>query len=166
MGMMKNIHNNVKDVTDEAQVKEYLRKIIRGEAFDKTGIVYGMGQPVYSLSDPRALIIKDYVRKLAEEKNEKDEFALYELIERLAPEVIAEERKIYKGVCMNIDFYCGLLYKMLDIPFALFTPLFALGRVVGWSAHRIEELINSYKIMRPSYPSLVVPKEYIPMDKR
>ena len=166
MEMIKNIHTNVEDVTDEHQVREYIRKIVRGEAFDKSGIVYGMGQPVYSLSDPRAVIIKEYVEKLAEEKHEKDEFKLYELIERVAPEVIAEERKIYKGVCINIDYYCGLLYKMLKIPYALYTPLFAIGRVVGWSAHRMEELINSYKIMRPAYPSLVEPKEYVPIDKR
>ena len=120
----------------------------------------------FTLSDPRAVIIKEYVEKLAEEKHEKDEFKLYELIERVAPEVIAEERKIYKGVCINIDYYCGLLYKMLKIPYALYTPLFAIGRVVGWSAHRMEELINSYKIMRPAYPSLVEPKEYVPIDKR
>ena len=122
-----------------------------------------MGQPVYSLSDPRAVIIKEYVEKLAEEKHEKDEFKLYELIERIAPEVIAEERKIYKGVCINIDYYCGLLYKMLKIPYALYTPLFAIGRVVGWSAHRMEELI---KIMRPAYPSLVEPKDYVPIKDR
>ena len=166
MEMIKNIHTNVEDITDEHQVREYIRKIVRGEAFDKSGIVYGMGQPVYSLSDPRAVIIKDYVEKLAEEEQEQDEFKLYELIERVAPEVIAEERKIYKGVCINIDYYCGLLYKMLKIPYALYTPLFAIGRVVGWSAHRMEELINSYKIMRPAYPSLVEPKEYVPIDKR
>ena len=163
MEMMKNIHCNVEDVTDEEQI---IRKIVRGEAFDKSGVVYGMGQPVYSLSDPRAVIIKEYVEKLAEEKHEKDEFKLYELIERIAPEVIAEERKIYKGVCINIDYYCGLLYKMLKIPYALYTPLFAIGRVVGWSAHRMEELINSYKIMRPAYPSLVEPKDYVPIKDR
>ena len=157
MEMMKNIHCNVEDVTDEEQIREYIRKIVRGEAFDKSGVVYGMGQPVYSLSDPRAVIIK---------KHEKDEFKLYELIERIAPEVIAEERKIYKGVCINIDYYCGLLYKMLKIPYALYTPLFAIGRVVGWSAHRMEELINSYKIMRPAYPSLVEPKDYVPIKDR
>ena len=162
MEMMKNIHCNVEDVTDEEQIREYIRKIVRGEAFDKSGVVYGMGQ----LSDPRAVIIKEYVEKLAEEKHEKDEFKLYELIERIAPEVIAEERKIYKGVCINIDYYCGLLYKMLKIPYALYTPLFAIGRVVGWSAHRMEELINSYKIMRPAYPSLVEPKDYVPIKDR
>lgn len=166
MEMMKNIRSNVEDVTDEEQVREYVRKIVRGEAFDKTGIVYGMGQPIYSLSDPRAVLIKGYVKKLAEEQHEKEEFRLYELIERLAPEVIAEERTIYKGVCMNIDYYCGLLYKILKIPYALFTPMFAIGRVVGWSAHRMEELINRYKIMRPEYPSLVEPKEYVPIEKR
>ena len=166
MEMMKNIHSNVEDVTNEDQIRDYIRKIVRGEAFDKSGVVYGMGQPVYSLSDPRAIIIKEYVEKLAEEKHEKDEFKLYELIERVAPEVIAEEREIYKGVCINIDYYCGLLYKMLKIPYALYTPLFAIGRVVGWSAHRMEELINSYKIMRPAYPSLVEPKDYVPIKDR
>lgn len=166
MEMMANIRNNVEDVTDENQIRDYIRKIVRGEAFDKNGVIYGMGQPVYSLSDPRAKIIKEYVRMLADEKNEEAEFELYELIERIAPEVINEERTIYKGVCINIDYYCGLLYKMLKIPNTLYTPLFAIGRVVGWSAHRMEELINRYKIMRPAYTSLVKPKEYTPIDKR
>lgn len=166
MEMMKNIRNNVTDITNRDEISEYIRKIVKGEAFDKSGVVYGMGHPVYSVSDPRALVFKDYVKNLAAEKNMEEEFALYELIEELAPQIIAEERKIYKGVSMNIDFYSGLLYKMLKIPHELFTPLFAIARVVGWSAHRIEELINKYKIMRPAYTSLVNTKEYIKLEDR
>lgn len=166
MEMMKNIRNNVTDITNRDEISEYIRKIVKGEAFDKSGVVYGMGHPVYSVSDPRALVFKDYVKNLAAEKNMEEEFALYELIEELAPQIIAEERKIYKGVSMNIDFYSGLLYKMLKIPHELFTPLFAIARVVGWSAHRIEELINKYKIMRPAYTSLVNTKEYVKLEDR
>lgn len=166
MEMMKNIRNNVSDITNRDEISEYIRKIVRGEAFDKSGVVYGMGHPVYSVSDPRALVFKNYVKNLAAEKNMEAEFALYELIEELAPKIIAEERKIYKGVSMNIDFYSGLLYKMLKIPHELFTPLFAIARVVGWSAHRIEELINKYKIMRPAYTSLVNTKEYVKLEDR
>ena len=166
MEMMKNIRNNVTDITNRDEISEYIRKIVKGDAFDKSGVVYGMGHPVYSVSDPRALVFKDYVKNLAAEKNMEEEFALYELIEELAPQIIAEERKIYKGVSMNIDFYSGLLYKMLKIPHELFTPLFAIARVVGWSAHRIEELINKYKIMRPAYTSLVNTKEYVKLEDR
>lgn len=166
MEMMKNIRHNVNDVTNRDEVSEYLRKIVKGEAFDNSGIVYGMGHPVYSISDPRALVFKEYVKHLAAEKNMQEEFELYELIEELAPKIISEEREIYKGVSMNIDFYSGLLYKMLKIPHELFTPLFAIARVVGWSAHRLEELINKYKIMRPSYTSLVKPCEYVKLDDR
>ncbi|MGN0395383.1 MAG: citrate synthase [Coprococcus sp.] len=166
MEMMQNIKNNVNDITDRDEIAEYIRKIVRGEAFDKSGVVYGMGHPVYSISDPRALIFKKYVKSLASEKNMEKDFALYELIEEIAPKVIAEERKIYKGVSMNIDFYSGLLYKMLKLPHEMFTPLFAIARVVGWSAHRMEELINKYKIMRPDYTSLVQPKDYIKLADR
>lgn len=166
MEMMKNIRNNVADITNRDEISEYIRKIVKGEAYDKSGIVYGMGHPVYSISDPRALVFKTYVKNLAAEKNMEEEFALYELIEELAPKIIAEERKIYKGVSMNIDFYSGLLYKMLKLPHELFTPLFATARVVGWSAHRMEELINKYKIMRPSYTSIVNTKEYVKLDDR
>lgn len=166
MEMMKNIKNNVHDITDRNEVSEYLRKIIRGEAFDQSGVIYGMGHPVYSISDPRALVFKKYVKGLAAEKNMEQEFALYELIEDIAPKLIAEERKIYKGVSMNIDFYSGFLYKMLNIPHEMFTPLFAIARVVGWSAHRMEELINRYKIMRPDYVSLSVPRDYVSLSDR
>lgn len=166
MEMMKNIRKNVTDITNRNEISEYIRRIVKGEVFDKSGIVYGMGHPVYSISDPRALVFKTYVKNLAAEKNMEEEFALYELIEELAPKIIAEERQIYKGVSMNIDFYSGLLYKMLKIPHELFTPLFATARVVGWSAHRMEELINKYKIMRPAYTSIVDTKEYVKLDDR
>lgn len=164
--MMENIRQNVADVTDRNAVKDYLRLILRREAFDKSGKIYGMGHPIYSISDPRAEIIKAYVCRLAQEKDMEDEYAMYELIEKLAPEVIAEERHIYKGVSMNIDFYCGLLYKMLKIPPELFTSLFAIGRVVGWSCHRIEELVNMQQVIRPAYTSLAVPKEYVKLEDR
>ena len=164
--MMENIRQNVSDVTDRTAIKEYLRRILRKDAFDKSGKIYGMGHPVYSVSDPRAEIIKGYVGHLAQEKEMEEEYALYELIEELAPEVIAEERQIYKGVSMNIDFYCGLLYKMLKIPPELFTSLFAIGRVVGWSCHRIEGLVNMQQVIRPAYTSLAVPKEYVSLADR
>lgn len=164
--MIRNIRDNVKDITDEEEISEYLRKILNGDAFDRSGIIYGMGHPIYSVSDPRALLFKKYVKALATEKNMEEEFALYELIETIAPKVIAQERKIYKGVSMNIDFYSGLLYKMLKLPHEMFTPLFAIARVVGWSAHRMEELINKYKIMRPAYTSISEQKEYIALSER
>lgn len=164
--MVDNIKENVSDISDRDEVREYLRKIVKREVFDKSGKIYGMGHPVYSISDPRAEIIKGYVCRLAQEKNMEDEYELYELIEELAPEVISEERHIYKGVSMNIDFYCGLLYKMLKIPPELFTPLFAIGRVVGWSCHRIEELVNMKQVIRPAYTSLAVPREYTDIDDR
>lgn len=166
MEMIKDIRENVADTTDEKEVGEYLRKILRGEAFDRSGVIYGMGHPIYSVSDPRALLFKRYVKAVASEKNMDEEFALYELIEEAAPKIIAEERKIYKGVSMNIDFYSGLLYKMLNLPPEMFTPLFAIARVVGWSAHRIEELINKDKIMRPAYTSISELKEYVPLSER
>lgn len=151
--MFKDIKKNVSDITDEAEVKEYLRKILHKEVFNKKGLIYGMGHAVYSVSDPRADIFKAFVEKLAIEKGREKDFALYSMIERLAPEVIAQERKMYKGVSANVDFYSGLVYSMLDIPEELFTPMFAIARIVGWSAHRIEELVNADKIMRPAYVS-------------
>ena len=166
MGMMKNIRDNVSDITDEEEVGEYIRKIVNREAYDKTGIVYGMGHPFYSISDPRALEFKKYVKLLAAEKGMDEEYALYEMIERIAPKIIAEERKIYKGVCINIDYYSGLLYKMLKIPAEMFTPLFAIARVVGWSAHRMEELINVDKNIRPAYKNVGERKAYVPMEER
>lgn len=164
--MFKDIKSNVKDVKDEHEVKEYLRKILNKQAFNKKGLIYGMGHAVYSISDPRAEIFKTFVEKLAKEKKREKDFALYSMIERLAPEVIAEERHIYKGVSANVDFYSGLVYSMLDIPEELYTPMFAIARIVGWSAHRIEELINADKIMRPAYASNCPYNEYKNIDDR
>ncbi|MCI9617624.1 MAG: citrate/2-methylcitrate synthase [Eubacterium sp.] len=164
--MFKDIKKNVSDITDEAEVKEYLRKILHKEVFNKKGLIYGMGHAVYSVSDPRADIFKAFVEKLAIEKGREKDFALYSMIERLAPEVIAQERRMYKGVSANVDFYSGLVYSMLDIPEELFTPMFAIARIVGWSAHRIEELVNADKIMRPAYVSNCGYNEYHKMDNR
>ena len=164
--MFKNIKENVKNIKDELEVKEYLRKILNKEAFNKKGLIYGMGHAVYSISDPRADIFKSFVEKLANEKGRKKDFELYSLIERLAPEVIAEERRMYKGVSANVDFYSGLVYSMLDIPEELFTPMFAIARIVGWSAHRIEELVNADKIMRPAYVSNCDYNEYADLNSR
>ena len=164
--MFKNIKSHVKDARDENEVKEYLRKILNKQAFNKKGLIYGMGHAVYSISDPRAEIFKSFVEKLANEKGRKKDFELYSMIERLAPEVIAEERHIYKGVSANVDFYSGLVYSMLDIPEELYTPMFAIARIVGWSAHRIEELINADKIMRPAYVSNCRYNEYTKIEDR
>ena len=164
--MFKDIKANVKDVKDETEVKEYLRKILNKEAFNQKGLIYGMGHAVYSISDPRAEIFKRFVEQLAMEKGRKKDFELYSMIEHLAPEVIAEERHIYKGVSANVDFYSGLVYSMLDIPEELFTPMFAIARIVGWSAHRLEELINADKIMRPAYVSNCPYNEYVDIEER
>ncbi|MBE5959589.1 MAG: citrate/2-methylcitrate synthase [Lachnospiraceae bacterium] len=164
--MIADIKKNVKDITDEKEVKEYLRKILNKEAFDKKGLIYGMGHAVYSISDPRAEVFKQFVEKLAIEKKREKDFALYSMIERLGPEVIAEERHIYKGVSANVDFYSGLVYGMLDIPPELYTPIFAIARIVGWSAHRLEELVNMDKIMRPAYVSMCEEREYVDIEDR
>lgn len=158
--MMRDIQENVKDITDEDEVKEYLRKILHKEAFDRRGLIYGMGHAVYSISDPRATAFKGFVEKLAKAKHENEHFALYSMIERIAPEVISEECAIYKGVSANVDFYSGFVYTMLGIPTELFTPIFAMARIVGWSAHRMEELINVDKIIRPAYQSVMEPRMY------
>lgn len=164
--MMKNLKENVSDIGDEDEVRAYLHKLVRHEAFDKRGLIYGMGHAVYSISDPRALVFKKFVELLANEKHQKKEFELYSMIERIAPEVIGEECAIYKGVSANVDFYSGFVYSMLGIPVELFTPIFAIARIVGWSAHRIEELINVDKIIRPAYQSIVVPKVYKSLKDR
>ncbi len=161
--MFDDMKQNVKDWTDEEEVGAYLRKLLRKEAFDHAGLIYGMGHAVYSQSDPRAKIFKGFVERLSEEKGRHEEFALYALVERLAPQIIAEERRIYKGVCANVDFYSGFVYRMLGIPDELFTPIFATSRIAGWSAHRIEELINSNKIIRPAYKA-VSPTRHIFTD--
>ena len=164
--MMQDLRKNVDDLSDEGQVEEYLRKLLHKEAFDQKGLIYGMGHAVYSISDPRAQIFKAFVKKLAFAKGREKDFELYSMIETLAPKVIADERKIYKGVSANVDFYSGFVYSMLDIPLELFTPIFAMARIVGWSAHRLEELTNVDKIIRPAYQSVQYEKEYIEMEDR
>ena len=164
--MMQDLKEHVDDVTDEEQVRAYLRKLVRKEAFDRRGLIYGMGHAVYSISDPRAEIFKSFVEKLATEKGRTKDFNLYSMIETLAPQVIAEERQIYKGVSANVDFYSGLVYSMLDIPEELFTPMFAIARIVGWSAHRIEEIITADKIMRPAYVSNCDYYDYTNIEER
>lgn len=164
--MFDDMKENVGNWEDEEEVKTYLRRLLHKEAFDRSGLIYGMGHAVYSTSDPRAKVFKGFVEKLSEEKGREDEFKLYSLVERLAPEVIAEERRIYKGVCANVDFYSGFVYRMLGIPDELFTPIFAVSRIAGWSAHRIEELINSNKIIRPAYKAISPVREYTDMENR
>ncbi|MEF2919291.1 MAG: citrate/2-methylcitrate synthase [Acutalibacteraceae bacterium] len=164
--MMNDLKANVTDITDRDQVRDYLEKILAGEAFDRKGLIYGMGHAIYSVSDPRAQVFKKFVRGLAEEKNKENDFKLFSMIEEMAPELIAKKRKMYKGVSANVDFYSGFVYNMLDIPLELFTPIFAVARIVGWSAHRLEELINVDKIIRPAYKSLVTEREYVDIDSR
>ena len=164
--MFHDIWKNVHDHKDEEEVKEYLKKILHKEAFDKAGLIYGFGHAIYSVSDPRALIFKQFGEKLAESKHRKAEYDLYSMIERLAPEVIGEERKIYKGVSANVDFYSGFVYSMLELPPELYTPMFAIARIVGWSAHRMEELINVDKIIRPAYIGIQENTEYKPIEER
>lgn len=164
--MMRDIKENVKDLHDDEEIENYLGKLVDRQAFDKKGLIYGMGHAIYSLSDPRAEVFKGFVKKLAFAKGREEDFNLYSTIEKLAPKVIAEKRRIYKGVSMNVDFYSGFVYSMLDIPVELFTPIFAIARIVGWSAHRIEELINMDKIIRPAYDSVMAEKQYVPLDER
>lgn len=164
--MMRDIQANVSDWEDEDEVRSYLQKIMNKEAFDKKGLIYGMGHAVYSLSDPRAQVFKGFVEKLATAKGREKDFALYSMIERIAPEVIAQKSKIYKGVSANVDFYSGFVYSMLEIPLEMYTPIFAIARIVGWSAHRIEELINMDKIIRPAYKSVMDERDYVEMEDR
>lgn len=164
--MMRDLREQVADLNDEEVIKEYLGKLLDKQAFDKKGLIYGMGHAVYSLSDPRARIFKSFVERLAKAKGRDEEFRIYSAVERLAPEVIAEKRKIYKGVSANVDFYSGFVYNMLDIPLELYTPIFAMARIVGWSAHRIEELVNVDKIIRPAYLSIMEEKEYRSLEDR
>jgi citrate synthase len=164
--MMRDIEKHVDDWSDEDEVRKYLTKILNKDAFDKKGLIYGMGHAVYSLSDPRAQVFKGFVEQLAAAKGREKDFALYSMIERIAPEVIAQKAHIYKGVSANVDFYSGFVYSMLEIPLELYTPIFAIARIVGWSAHRIEELINMDKIIRPAYKSVMEEREYIDMEDR
>ena len=148
------------DTTDDNQIRDYLSRLLEKNAFDRTGLIYGMGHAVYSLSDPRSEVLKDCAKTLAEAKGMQEEYALYEKVAKMAPEMIAEKRKVYKGVSPNVDFYSGLIYRMLDLPCELFTPLFAVARIAGWSAHRIEEIQNAGKIIRPAYISVKEDQDY------
>ena len=166
MGMMKEIKKNVKDWKDEDEIAAYLERIVNKDAYDKSGLIYGIGHAVYSISDPRARVFKGFVEQLAQEKGRQKEYGLYSRIERLAPQVIAKHRKIYKGVSANVDFYSGFVYNMLGLPKELYTPIFAVARISGWSAHRIEELMNVKRIIRPAYMSVSEEIDYTPMSER
>lgn len=164
--MFAEIKKGVKDWKDEEEVSAYLQKLLNKEAFDKSGKIYGMGHAVYSVSDPRATVFRKYAEMLSKEKGRENEFQLYQLVERLAPEVIAKKRRIYKGVSANVDFYSGFAYDMLNLPASLYTPLFAISRIVGWSAHRIEELANNGKIIRPAYKAVHPRTSFIKLEDR
>lgn len=164
--MFADIKEHVKDWKNEEEVAAYLQKILDKQAFDHSGLIYGMGHAVYTLSDPREVILKEFARKLAEEKGMMDEFDLYDLVERLAGKLVMEHRKLFKNVCANVDFYSGFVYTMLGIPEELFTPIFAIARMPGWSAHRLEELINANKIIRPAYKYVGHHTDFIPMEER
>ena len=166
MQMFKDMKENVHDWEDEEEIAMYLNALLNKEAFDKSGLIYGIGHAIYSVSDPRAKVFKGFVKKLSEEKEHTKEYNLYETVERLAPKVIAKNRKTYKGVSANIDFYSGFVYSMLGLPEELYTPIFAMARIVGWSAHRIEELINADKIIRPAYMNVLERRPYVEIDKR
>ncbi|HIW54138.1 MAG TPA: citrate/2-methylcitrate synthase [Candidatus Ruthenibacterium merdigallinarum] len=164
--MFEDMKQKLPNWHDEDAVEEYLRDLLHKKAFDRAGLIYGMGHAVYSLSDPRANIFKSFVHQLASAKGREDEYSLYASVEKLAPKVIADERRIYKGVAANIDFYSGFVYSMLDLPLELYTPIFAISRIAGWSAHRIEELINGGRIIRPAYKSVLEHRPYVPLAER
>ncbi|HIX32963.1 MAG TPA: citrate/2-methylcitrate synthase [Candidatus Gemmiger avium] len=166
MQMFEDMKQSLPDWADEDAIRDYLTGLLHKERFDKSGLIYGMGHAVYSISDPRATLLKGFVHKLCAEKGMEKEYGLYAAVERLAPEVIAQERKIYKGVSANVDFYSGFVYHMLGLPTELYTPMFAVARVAGWSAHRLEELINMGKIIRPAYVAVLPRREYVPIGDR
>lgn len=166
MKMMDDIREHVRDHADEEEIEWYLSQILNKETFDRKGLIYGMGHAVYSVSDPRERALRGFVEKLAVQKNREEDMSLYERVERIAPALIAKQRKMYKGVSPNVDFYSGFVYDMLGIPMELYTPLFAIARIVGWSAHRMEELVSMDKIIRPAYKSLCPEREYVPRDLR
>lgn len=166
VNMFEDMERVVKDWSNEDEVADYLRQILRKNAFDRQGLIYGMGHAIYSYSDPREEVLRNYVKELAIEKGFEEEYNLYRLVQKIGPEIISEERKVYKGVCCNVDFYSGLLYKILNIPKELYTPLFAVARIVGWSAHRMEELSNNGKIIRPAYKPVKSDEIYVPMSER
>jgi len=164
--MFEDIKSNIRDFKDEEEISAYLAKILNKEAFDRSGLIYGVGHAIYSVSDPRSRILREIVSKLASEKGREEEFDLYKTVERLAPQVIAGKRKMYKGVSVNVDFYSGFAYDMLKLPHELYTPLFAIARVAGWSAHRLEELANGSKIIRPAYKEITAQRDYVSLDER
>ena len=164
--MFEDMKAHISDWTNEEKVGNYLRALLHGDAFDHAGLIYGMGHAVYSLSDPRARIFRRFVERLSKEKGQEEEFALYTLVEKLAPQIIADERKIYKGVCPNVDFFSGFAYSMLNLPLELYTPIFAIARIAGWSAHRLEELSYNGKIMRPAYKNVQEHLDYIHINDR
>ena len=164
--MFADIMQGVSDWKSDDAVAAYLTRILNKEAFDRSGLIYGIGHAIYTKSDPRALIFKDHVRKLAVEKGRTEEFELYERVERIAPELLYERNGRDKPICANVDFYSGFVYSMLDLPLELYTPMFAVARIVGWSAHRMEELINADKIIRPAYKNVLEPAVYVPLNER
>ncbi|MDO4521596.1 MAG: citrate/2-methylcitrate synthase [Eubacteriales bacterium] len=164
--MFEDMKKIVRDWKDEDELSSYLTRILHKDAFDHAGLIYGMGHAVYSLSDPRARILESFVERLSAEKGREDEFHLYSTVARIAPKIIAKERRIYKGVSPNVDFYSGFVYSMLDLPTELFTPIFAVGRMVGWSAHRMEELVNNGKIIRPAYKAVQPRQTYVSLKER
>lgn len=164
--MFDDMKETIKDWNDDEEIENHLMKLLNKEAFDKSGLIYGIGHAVYSISDPRAIILKEYAKKLAYEKGLQDEYHFYAKVEELAPKAIATVRKMYKGVSANVDFYSGFVYNMLGLPLELYTPLFAIARVVGWSAHRIEEIVNEGKIIRPAYKCVASKSSYTPLDDR
>ncbi len=166
MKMFEDMKNTLHDPKDREEVADYLTRLLHREAFDRRGLIYGMGHAVYSISDPRAKLFKKFVEQLADEKGRHDDFELYSMIEEMAPKIIARERHIYKGVSANVDFYSGFVYSMLDLPMELYTPMFAIARIAGWSAHRMEELINTDKIIRPAYKNVKDEERYIPLHER
>lgn len=166
IAMFDHMMKHLSDWTDEDEVYNYLANLLDRKTFDKSGLIYGIGHAVYSISDPRARVFKEYVKMLSVEKGKEKQFALYNLVEKLAPKVIADKRHIYKGVSTNVDFYSGFVYKMLGLPQELYTPIFATSRITGWSAHRIEELINAGKIIRPAYKNVATRIPYTPISDR
>jgi len=164
--MFEDMKQEVKDWTDDEEISNYLARLLNKEAFDRAGLIYGVGHAVYSKSDPRAVIFKGYVEQLSKEKGLHDEFQLYHRVEELAPKVIGDIRKIFKGVSVNVDFYSGFVYKMLGLPMELYTPIFAIARMSGWSAHRLEELAANSKIIRPAYKTLCVDRDYVMLKGR
>ena len=164
--MFEDMKQNVQDWQDEEAIADYLRGLLHKQRFDKAGLIYGMGHAIYSVSDPRAMLLRSYVEQLSAEKGLHEEYELYSTVERLAPQIIAGERRIYKGVSANVDFYSGFVYRMLGIPTELYTPLFAVARMAGWSAHRMEELINMGKIIRPAYKAVQPRRDYVPLAER